>query len=126
MKYVALPEMFTGMGLYVVHFVLKETSKVYNATILRGYFSDVLALIVCIPIFINIQILFGTRRVYRVHFWEIGLYLLIFSLVYEYLYPKIWDESTADLYDVVAYALGGIILWAFQMMRDFRSRSKSK
>jgi hypothetical protein len=126
MKYVALPEMFTGMGLYGVHFVLRETSKAYNGTILRGYFSDVLALIVCVPIFINIQILFGTRRVYRIHLWEIGLYLLIFSFVYEYLYPMIWDKSTADLYDVVAYALGGIILWAFQILRDFRRRSISK
>lgn len=123
MKYVALTEMFTGISLYVVHFVLKETSKAYNATILSGYFSDVLALIVCVPIFINIQILFQTRKVHKVHFWEIGLYWAIFSLTYEYIYPKIWDNCTADLYDIVAYALGGIILGALQIMRDFKKRS---
>lgn len=126
MKFVALPEMFIGMGLYGFHFFLRETSEMYNATVFRGYFSDVLALIVCVPIFVNIQILFRTRKKFKIHLWEIGLYLIIFSVVYEYLYPKVWYKSTADIYDVVAYALGGVILWALQVIKNLNKKSNDK
>ena len=60
---IALPQFIIGIFLYAIHFILVRVYQPYNHTIFRNYFADVLALIVCIPIFVNSQRLFHIRKV---------------------------------------------------------------
>lgn len=120
MKYIAVPEMLTGMSIYAIHYLLRWISASYNSTLFRGYIADILALIVCVPLFANIQVFFKVRRFPQIRFVEIVLYLCIFSILYEGVAPMIADRATADWLDVFAYASGGMILWTIQLVKRWR------
>ena len=118
--------MLTGSLLYLLHFFLKMNGKGYNSTLFRYYFSDVLALIVCVPLFANLQVLFRVRKNFNIMGKEIVLYFLIFSIVYEGISPQIYYKATGDWLDVLAYALGGLILWVIQFLKNIYQNKTSR
>ena len=76
----------------------------------HGYLNDVM----CLPLFLP-MILFG-QRVLRLRrhdgfprWWEIVQHWVIFSVVFEVVLPRMGPafDTTADPWDVVAYAAGG-------------------
>jgi hypothetical protein len=89
----------------------------YNSTIFRYHFSDILALIVCVPLFANVQVLFKTRKIYCITLKEIIIYFIIFSIAYEFISPMIYTKATGDWLDVFSYALGGLVLWLIQYLK---------
>ena len=116
-KYIALCPMLIGMLLYLVHFLLKNYSKEYQMTHIRNYFGDFLALIVCVPLFVNIQIIFKVRNSTKIKLSEIAFFFCIFSVLYEFICPYFLNRMTADIMDVLFYALGGIVLYFSQNIK---------
>jgi hypothetical protein len=53
----------------------------YNYTPFRWYFADILALIVSVPFFVNLQIVFMRRRYYYIKFIEIAFWIVFFHYI---------------------------------------------
>jgi integral membrane sensor domain MASE1 len=109
-KLVAIPQMTIGIMVYLLHFVLARISPVYNALPIRWYLGDFLALIVCVPLFVNIMVLLKLKHNKNIKF-EILFYFFVFSMLYEGILPLRNKKLTADFYDVIAYAFGGLVLY---------------
>ncbi|MEM6395286.1 MAG: hypothetical protein AAF741_02995 [Bacteroidota bacterium] len=70
--------------------------------------------------FVSVPILMGLHLAEQRYFWGVrrfsGLYVVVavvlFSVVFEFLFPWIEPRFTADWWDVVAYVLGGIYFYA--------------
>jgi uncharacterized protein YybS (DUF2232 family) len=106
-----IPQMVTGLLFYLIHFLLKKYVYGYNFTVIRNHFADYLTLIVCVPVFVHIQILFGRKRKKYITAFDIILYFLIFSIYGEIVLPKYRKNITGDYLDIIAYAVGGIVLY---------------
>jgi len=113
-KFIAIPQMLIGIFLYGIHFLLKENFHQYNFTPFRWYFGDTLALIVSIPLFVNLQIIFMNRQYLFIGFNEIIFWWLLFSIYYEIIMPQKFEKITGDPIDVLAYAIGGCLLYFSQ------------
>jgi len=113
-KYVALYQMFIGMMLYSLHYFLRTFSNNYQTTYIRNYLANFLVLIVCVPLFVNIQILFKVRKSEKIKLSEIVFFFFIFSILYEIICPYLLHRMTADIVDVLFYAIGGIVLYFSQ------------
>jgi glycopeptide antibiotics resistance protein len=81
---------------------------------MRNYFGDFLALIVCVPLFINIEIMVGVRKSEKIKLSEIIFFFCVFSVLYEVICPYLLQRMTSDIFDVLFYALGGVILYFSQ------------
>ena len=115
--FLALPQMFVGIIFYIIHYILRNTLFMYNFLLIRHYIADYLALIVSIPVFINIQVLFNVRKIPYIKFYEIIFYFLLISIVYEIICPFILNRGTFDPIDFLFYGLGGIVLYFSQKTR---------
>lgn len=80
-----------------------------------------MALIVCVPLFTNFQMLLRVRETTFIRFWEVALYWFLFSLVFEVFSPLVLKRGFADVWDVVAYAIGGVLLYVSQYLQKGRS-----
>ena len=109
--------MYIGLILYLLHYAFRTFSDDYKTTFLRNYSGDFLALIVCVPLFTNIQILFGVRKSEKIKLKEIIFFFILFSLLFEIICPYILNKMTSDIFDVVFYALGGTILYFSQNIK---------
>jgi len=113
-KYVALYQMLIGMILYSGHYFLKNHSTAYKTTYIRNYLGDFLALIVCVPLFVNIQIMFKVRGSEKIRLYEITFFFCVFSILYEVICPYLLNRMTSDIFDVLFYGLGGVVLYFSQ------------
>jgi hypothetical protein len=105
--------MFMGIIIYSIHYIISRIFDSYNLLPVRWYIGDFLALIVCVPLFVNLQIILGLKKNKTLTF-EIIFYFIIFTLLYEIILPLKNNKLTADLYDCIAYALGGLFLYITQ------------
>jgi len=110
MVMLGVPQIIIGSLFYLLHCILKSFVYKYNFTVIRNYFADYLTLIVCVPIFINIQLLCGIKRK-NITLFDIIFYFLIFSIYGEIILPKYNKNITGDYFDVIAYGIGGIVLY---------------
>jgi hypothetical protein len=83
--------------------------------ILKFYYFDVLAPILCIPLFGYLQKVFYLSNKRDVMVIEIAGYIIIFSLIFEYYFPIILHENTSDICDVLCYIGGGIITYLLRI-----------
>jgi hypothetical protein len=111
---VAIPQFCIGMVLYSIHYILVRLVPEYNLTVIRCYAADVLALIVCIPIFVNSQIFFKVRKRYYITKFDVIAYFILFSLYFEIIMPNYLSNLTGDKFDILAYAIGGSTLYFSQ------------
>ncbi|MCF7800701.1 MAG: DUF393 domain-containing protein [Candidatus Marinimicrobia bacterium] len=83
----------------------------------RTSLHDVLALIVFVPLsyFLARRLSIISPNI-PLRLWHIGLGWLVFSVVFEWLVPNVMPHRTGTWGDVGAYALGGLLLWAFNGM----------
>ena len=116
-KYVALYQMYIGLIPYLLHYFLKSYFGDYQTTYMRNYFGDFLALIVCVPLFVNIEIMFGVRKSKKIKLSEIVFFFCVFSILYEIICPYFLNRMTSDVFDVLSYALGGIVLYFSQKIK---------
>lgn len=113
-RFVALPQMTVASFLYLLHRFCFYKYDFYKHCIFRFYFGDFLALIVCVPIFVNSQILFKIRKPVKIKKIEVFLYALLFSLYFEIIGPIFLKNFTSDIFDCVAYFAGGMVLYFSQ------------
>lgn len=79
---------------------------------LHGHFADLLLIPAALPVVLWIQRLAG----WRTHdlaptWWEVGSHVTIWSVICEWVGPVLLHRGTADAWDVVAYAVGGVAAW---------------
>jgi len=110
----AFPQMITGLIFYFSHILLRVFVHSYNFTLIRFHIANFLALIVCVPLFANLQIFLKIRRKNYISVLEILLYFILFSLFFEFIFPLFFENVTGDLFDIIFYAIGGLTLYLSQ------------
>lgn len=104
------PFFLCASGLYVILFVLKKSSV--HLPFVSDYLADFLALPVVLSIALwGIRISKTDRRQWTYHWLHIAFLVLLFAFLFEFLYPRMTDRFTSDPWDVLAYALGGLVFW---------------
>ena len=81
---------------------------------LHGQFNDLLLIPAALPVVLWLQRVVGLRTHDRAPSWsEMLLHLAVWSLICEFVGPLWLHHGTADVWDVVAYATGGVVacLW---------------
>lgn len=79
------------------------------APFLPGHFNDVFLIPAALPVVLWAQRLVGLREHDLAPSWmEMGLHLAVWSLICEFIGPFWLNHGTADVWDVVAYAVGGV------------------
>lgn len=104
-------------------FLVATTSHVLNRWLLKpllptpflhGQFNDLLLIPAALPVVLWLQRVVGLRTHDRAPSWsEMLLHLAVWSLICEFVGPLWLHNGTADVWDVVAYAAGGVVacLW---------------
>ena len=99
--------------LYVSHTVLHRLGWLENA-FLNNYLNDLL----CLPLVLGAAIFFQRNIVlrqpaYALSKWQIGVIVIYFSVMFEWVFPQFMPRYTADFFDVICYGLGGGLFWIF-------------
>lgn len=84
------------------------------SSFLHGQFNDLLLMPAALPVVLWVQRLVGLRNHDLAPSWsEMGLHLVVWSVICEIIGPVWLHRGTADPWDVAAYAAGGIAacLW---------------
>jgi len=84
------------------------------SSFLHGHFADLLLIPAALPVVLWVQRLVGLRKHDYAPSWsEMVLHLALWSLICEFIGPHWLHHGTADVWDVVAYATGGVVacLW---------------
>ena len=77
---------------------------------LHGHFADLLLIPAALPVVLWVQRLVGLRQNDRPPSWaEMGLHLAVWSVICEFIGPRWLQHGTADGWDVVMYAAGGVV-----------------
>lgn len=105
--------MFLGaVGGYVLNrWLLKP---LLSSPFMHGHFNDLLLIPAALPVVLWVQRLIGLRKHDLAPSWsEMILHLAVWSLICEFIGPHWLHHGTADVWDVVAYAAGGVVacLW---------------
>jgi hypothetical protein len=119
-KIFAKKQLLIGLILYYTHFFLSKYSSVYIHTSFRWYLGDLLSLIVCVQIFINIQIALKIRSYKTNIAFDIFFYFVIFSVYYEIILPMQSKLFTSDVFDIICYFISGIILFLSLYWMDIK------
>ena len=87
--------------------------KVFNQnTFMTGYLNDSLLVGCCLPPLIFVIKTLGFRNEYDApRGEEILIVVLVWSLIFEVIAPFYLNIGVSDLYDVLAYMIGGSISW---------------
>jgi hypothetical protein len=86
----------------------------FPSPFLHGHFNDLLLIPAALPVVLWLQRIFGLREHDLTPSWaEMIFHLAVWSLICEFIGPYWLHHGTADLWDVVDYAVGGIAacLW---------------
>ena len=81
---------------------------------LHGHFNDLLLIPAALPVVLWLQRCAGLRELDVAPSWsEMGLHLVVWSVICEFIGPALLHHGTADVWDVVAYTAGGVLacLW---------------
>jgi hypothetical protein len=108
--------LFAFTLIYLLHLGLKFSIFRLDFQ-LPIWMSSHLADLICMPIFLSFCLFLIQKIIKKPDFsfsWQqIGFQFLYFSIVFEYFLPKIAERYTADIYDVLMYALGSLFFYFF-------------
>ena len=107
----AKKQLIISVVLFYTHHFLSKYSSVYSNTPFRWYLGDLLSIIVCVPVFINIQIALKIRTNRTNATCDILFYTILFSIYYEIILPKKSNLFTGDIVDIAFYFISGMILY---------------
>lgn len=108
------PVFWGAVGIYTVLLVLKKTG-VY-IPLISDYLSDLLVMPVVLSIALWAVRSTRTpkgeeRQEYFFRWWHVAFTVGFYSLLFEVLFPQLTDRFTADPWDVLAYAVGGVLFF---------------
>lgn len=116
---VAPPFKFFRDGLFLVSCILYAVNRFVlkphtDSVFFNGYFDDLLLIPCALPIALMLQ------KVLRIRSSggppstpEVFSHLAVWSVVCEWIGPKMFTNSRGDPYDVLAYTVGAIGAWAW-------------
>jgi hypothetical protein len=110
--YLRDPLFLVAVACYVVNRWWLKT--VIPSAFLHGRFDDLLLIPAALPVILWVQRILGLREHDDPPSWsEVFLHLAVWSLICEFVGPFWLHVGTADVWDVVAYAVGGNVacLW---------------
>ncbi len=111
-KYLLDPLFLSSLVLYLLNKLsfLSFIKLRYNFT--TFYLNDLLLIPVLLPaiLFLSKSLYFRTNND-PPKLIEIVVPLLIWSLAFEFIGPNFFYKGTSDLFDVIAYSVGGFISW---------------
>ena len=85
-----------------------------NLTMFRFYFGDVLAPMVIVPIGAFLQrVIYRRVNLSEFSVAEVLIYWMVMSAFFEVVAPRVFSKMTSDPFDVIAYAIGSILLLLF-------------
>ena len=92
-------------------YIVNRLCKGYINIPVIGYFckchlNDYLGGVI-FPSYVNI-LLIRTHRNPITNYLFIGIMMLCCGIIWEYIFPYLFDYSTSDILDVISYVLGGI------------------
>jgi hypothetical protein len=98
--------------LILVAIVNQFTQEVFNIVLLSSYLDDVLIVPIAMGISIVIQRYFILKsQSFSYSIWSVVCVCIFFSIAFELVIPKFSIHYHADKFDLIAYALGGIIFY---------------
>jgi len=102
------PAFIVGCCAYTVNRWLIKPH--FHSTFFHGHFNDLWLIPCALPPVLWLQRRIGLRK----HdlpptLAEIAFHLVVWSVLFEYLGPKIMPWTTGDPLDVIAYAIGAIV-----------------
>jgi hypothetical protein len=92
-----------------------------SACWIHSWVNDVFLIPAALPLLLTIERMFGLRRHDGPPTWaEIFAHLAGWSLLFEYIGPFLNSRATGDLWDVVAYTIGGLLAGCWWHSRSRR------
>lgn len=99
---------YIAVILFIAH-QLSDKLDLWHHWWVDGYLDDLLALPLLLPVFLTEQrILWGKQRFTIVE--TLG-FIILFSIVFEWIFPYYSDQFTSDWWDIVAYTVGGLFFY---------------
>jgi hypothetical protein len=81
-----------------------------HSAFLHDHFNDLLLIPCALPLLLLMQRWLGLRNHDQPPtFGEIGLYVVVWSILFEVLGPRLVSWSVGDPWDAVAYVFGGVL-----------------
>lgn len=94
---------------------------------LHGYFNDLWLIPCALPPILWLHRQLGLRQDDGLpRSSEIALHLIFWSVLFEYVGPKIMPHAVGDPLDVLAYGAGAFVSWAWWHGRQLTSRLAAK
>ena len=104
------PLFISSVLVYAVLLVMKKTG------VYVPFISDYLADFLVMPVVLSVA-MFGVRRTgegrtqYRFAWWHVAGAVVLYGFLFEWAFPMITDRFTADPWDLLAYAAGGVLFF---------------
>jgi len=115
-RYAADPLFLCGCGAYALNrWVLKPNVA---STFLHGYFNDLLLIPCALPLALWMQRRLGLRKHDNIpDGGEVLFHLAIWCVLFELIGPHLIRHTTGDPLDMLAYAIGALLSWAWWRRR---------
>lgn len=126
-RYVRDSICLVSLALYAGNRLLLKPHLPPHEWFFRGHFNDLLLVPAVLPLFLATYHWLGLRPHHRPpSAREILAHVVMWSLFFEELGPQWLHRSTGDPWDILAYALGGVIAWALWHRLPLWRREKSQ
>lgn len=96
--------------IYLVLIILKKSG------IYIPFVSDYIADFLVMPVVLTVA-LWAVRRTgedrksYTFQWWHVAIAVGLYGFLFEWLFPRMTDRFTADPWDLLAYAAGGLVFY---------------
>lgn len=97
----------------------------WSTPFLRGYLDDILVIPIVLPFVLGLMRFIFQHEVNYFSPFLITFTVVLFAIVFEFILPKYSSTYTADIWDVVCYAIGGMVFWQYQQ-HLYRASLKNK
>ncbi len=91
--------------------------KIYEVQVngwIRNYLNDLLCIPLLLFVITGVLRLLFNRPHFQVDKWQILFAFLMVSIAFEWWAPQHYAVHTGDVWDVLAYGVGGIVFWFTQ------------
>ncbi|MEM0996619.1 MAG: hypothetical protein AAGN35_06055 [Bacteroidota bacterium] len=104
------PVFAASLIIYLVLFALKK------AEIYLPFISDYAADFLTMPVVLTLALLGirrsrADRRNYTFPWTYVAFAVAMYAFLFEFLFPRLTERFTADPWDILAYAMGGVVFY---------------
>ena len=104
------PAWWVFVGIFLLHQLLQKGMGV-DVPFAHEYLDPALSIPIMLGLWqVERRYLFGQTHLTLL---ETAVGTIFLALIFEFLFPLLSDDFTADPWDYVAYSLGGLLFWLF-------------